>query len=176
VKTIFMVEFKSKIENFNGTIALWTWHFVVPDIYVQEFKVNKINRLICNLDDKLDFNCALTPKGDGVYFIIVNAQIRKKLGLVLGSEIEVILKPDKSKYGMPMPEEMQEILNQDEEVNKYFHELTKGAQRSLLYLIGKPKTSETRLKKAILITRYLKLAKGNLDFKEMNAFMKESRL
>ena len=71
-----------------------------------------------------------------------------------------------------MPEEMEEIMAQDPEVDKVFHSLTPGKQRSLLYLIGKPKTTESRIKKAVLITRYLAEVNGEIDFREMNEYIK----
>ena len=72
-----------------------------------------------------------------------------------------------------MPEEMEVLLAQDEEADRYFHQLTPGKQRSLLHIIGKPKTEATRLKKAIVITEYLKTNRGKLDFKELNLAFKE---
>ena len=100
----------------------------------------------------------------------------KKVGVIIGSEIEVILKPDESKYGIPLPEEMEELLKMDEEANHIFHTLTKGKQRSLLYIIGKPKNTDSRLNKAVLITRYLKLVNGKLDFKEMTEYLKINKI
>lgn len=42
-----------------------------------------------------------------------------------------------------MPEELEELLHQDEEGNRLFHALTPGKQRTLLYYIGAPKTADT---------------------------------
>lgn len=170
------MKFKSKIEDFKGISTVWACHFVVPDSIVQEVKSKKIKRLICNVNDNIEFPCALMPMGNGIYFINVNKETRTKLGLTIGSELKISLKPDKSKYGMPMPEEMCELLKMDEEANRVFHELTKGKQRTLLYIIGKPKNTDSRLNKAILITRYLKMVEGKLDFKEMNDYIKTNKL
>jgi len=94
----------------------------------------------------------------------------------MGENLSIVLEEDKSKYGMPMPEEMAEIMAQDPEVDNLFHSLSPGKQRSLLYIIGKPKTSDSRIKKAILITRYLTEVNGVLDFAEMNEFIKSNKL
>ena len=64
-------------------------------------------------------------------------------------------------------------MEQDEEADKYFHQLTPGKQRSLLHIIAKPKREETRLKKAVVITEYLKTNKGKLDFTALNLAFKE---
>ena len=91
----------------------------------------------------------------------------------VGSKVQVSLQPDESKYGMPMPEEMDELLKIDDEANQYFHALTKGKQRSLLYIIGKPKNSDTRLNKAIVVTEHLKRWNGKLDFAILNQEFKD---
>lgn len=107
--------------------------------------------------------------------MMLNKEEVKKLGLEVATQVNLTLEEDKSKYGMPIPEEMEELLRQDPEADKYFHGLTAGKQRSLLFIIGKPKGSETRLKKAIAICEYLKSTGGALDFREMNQALKDSR-
>jgi len=70
---------------------------------------------------------------------------------------------------------MLELLQIDDEGNKLFHELTPGKQRSLLFIIGKPKNSDTRLRKALMTIDYLKEANGKLDFKELQTFYKDRK-
>lgn len=167
-----MWEFETIIEDFGKSNNVWGGHVLVDDVVVQEIKTLKIKRLICTLNDSLNFHCALQSMGNGTYFVMVNKGLQKKLHVTRGSKIQVKLEEDKSKYGMPMPEEMAEILAQDSEIDSLFHSLTAGKQRSLLYLIGKPKTTESRIKKAVLITRYLAEVNGKLDFREMNEYVK----
>ena len=169
-------EFHTKIESFKETSSLWGGHVVVDDEIVQAIKGEKIKRLICTLNDQESFHCALLSMGNGLYFVMVNATLRKKLKLTFGSTLKVKLEEDKSKYGMPMPEEMEEILSMDEEVDRIFHSLTPGKQRSLLYIIGKPKTTDSRIKKAVLITRYLSEVNGKIDFREMNDYIKKNKI
>jgi uncharacterized protein YdeI (YjbR/CyaY-like superfamily) len=74
-----------------------------------------------------------------------------------------------------MPEEMLELLQIDNDGNKIFPDLTPGKQRSLLFIIGKPKNSDTRLRKALITIDYLKSVNGKLDFKELHAFYKDRK-
>lgn len=148
-------------------------HIIVPEVVKEYFFKKKIKRLLCTLNGMHEFPCALLPKGGGIYYILINAEIRKKFGLQLGSKVQVALEPDESKYGMPMPEEMSELLKIDEEANELFHALTKGKQRSLLYVIGKPKNTNTRLNKAIVVTEHLKRMNGKLDFKILHQDFKD---
>ena len=153
---------------------LWSFHIPVPEGVAQHFLSQNHKRVVCNLNGKEEFQCALMPKGDGSYFIIANKQLRNKLHLKVGDEVNVFLKKDESKYGLPMPEELQELLNQDGEGNRLFHALTPGKQRNLLYIAGKPKRAETRLKKSIVIVEHLKAQKGKIDFKQLNVDMKNA--
>lgn len=109
------------------------------------------------------------------YFINVNKEIRKKANIKLGDKCELVLKKDDSKYGLPVPEEFIELLRQDPEGEKVFHALTMGKQRSLVYIIAKPKRSETRLHKAVVILDFLKENNGALDFKALNQAFKEAK-
>lgn len=113
------------------------------------------------------------PYGDGRYFVNVNAAIQKKAGIGVDDDVDVTIEPDVSKYGLPMPEELEAIFAIDEEVDMLFHKLTPGKQRTLLHIIGKPKSSETRIKKAMIITDYLKEVQGKLDFEEFKIAFKQ---
>ena len=165
-------EFSASLENFHNN-DVWGHHLTVPDEVVQYFLEQKIKRVQCTLNGQYEFQCALMPKGNGTYFININSEIRKKFRLRIGTPVQVKLVEDKSQYGMPMPEELQEIFNIDDEASHFFHSLTPGKQRSLLYIIGKPKSSDVRLKKAIVVTEYLKSTRGHLDFKALNQAFKE---
>ena len=114
------------------------------------------------------------PGSNGQYFINVNKDHQKGLKIQPGDDLSVSLVPDESEYGLPMPEELAELMKQDPEGDKIFHQLSRGKQRTLLHLIGKPKSAEIRLRKAITIINYLKEGNGKLDFKELNEAIKLS--
>jgi len=166
--------FKGIVEDSAG--AVYSYHVMVPETISENFLKQNIKRLICTINQNYSWHGALMPKGGGRYYILLNAEIRKKQSLKLGSEVRIDLKPDNSKYGMPMPDEMQELLHQDPEGEQFFHQLTLGKQRSLLHLIGKPKSSQKRLEKALIILEHLKNQNGKLDFKILlHVDMKNSR-
>ena len=115
------------------------------------------------------------PSGDGTYFIMTNNDFRKKNQLDTGDHVIVKLKKDESKYGMWVPDFFEELCYQDPEASALFHDLTAGKQRTLLHLIGKPKSENKQLEKALVIFDYLKDVNGKLDFKELNEAFKTSR-
>ena len=103
----------------------------------------------------------MLPWGE-LFYIIVNKKKRDALGLAAGDSVHVHLVRDESKYGLPMPEEFQEVLDQDPEGDRLFHALTEGKQRSILYLLSKPKNIDVRIHQALLIVNHLKENNGNI--------------
>lgn len=164
------MKFKTPLRGKHGSV--WGTHILVPKKVSKSFLDKGIKRLICTLNDSIQLNSGLMPDGDGEYFITINKNVVKQLGVSIGDPLHIHLDEDVSKYGMPMPEEFQELLYQDPEVDIIFHKLTAGKQRTLLYMIGKPKGAETRMKKAIVIAEYLKDCQGKIDYKELNQAFK----
>lgn len=148
---------------------------MVPQEIAQSFLGGAGKRVVCRLNGKDPFQCALMPDGKGGHFININKERRKSLRLEIGDEVEVALEKDESKYGLPLPEELEALFEVDEEGRVFFHQLTAGKQRSLLHLIGKPKTSDTRLHKAIVVLDYLKSTRGRLDYKELHQALKDRK-
>lgn len=169
------MKFKSKI-YINEESPLWGGQIKVPPKVADHFhKKLKIKRVIITIEKMISYHAALMPAGDGTFFINVNKEVRKKLQKEFGDELSIELKEDDSKYGMHCPEEFEELLLQDEEGEKLFHALTPGRQRSLLHLIGKPKSEEIRLRKGLVVLMHLKTNKGLLDFKMLNQAFKDNK-
>ena len=166
------MQFTSTLSKFDS--LLWGFHITVPDEVARPFLSKNKKRVVCTINGTETFQCALMPQKNGPHFINLNKKLRDKLRLRIGMEVRAKLKEDRSKYGLPMPDEMEELLQQDPEGDQIFHALTPGKQRSLLYIAGKPKRSETRLKKAIVIIEHLKVNQGKIDFKRLNEDMKEA--
>ncbi|RLD25103.1 MAG: hypothetical protein DRI54_05435 [Bacteroidetes bacterium] len=167
-------EFKARLEKVQSSLG-WNHHFVVPlDVSEKILKGNR--RVICEINNKISFQCGLFPKGKGIYFINMNKQNRDKLNVVDGDELIIKLSEDTSKYGIPIPPVFEELLIQDPEGNKRFHAQTAGVQRSLLYIIAKPKNEQLRLEKGLIILDYLKSFDGKVDFKGLIEALRNSRL
>lgn len=159
--------FSTSLQKFESN--LWGFHIGVPTEVAEPFCGTTDRRVVCRLNDVHEFQCALMPKGDGSYFININKAVRDKLQLKEGAAVEAALRKDESEYGLPMPDELAELLDQDEAAHHYFHALSAGKQRSLLHLIGLPKSSDTRLRRALAVTEFLKANQGKFDFKAFNS-------
>lgn len=163
-------QFNSVIEKFNS--RLWTYHLKVPGSIAAVFKENNAGRVVCTLNGDATFQCAIMPWSGGIFFININKKLRDKLGLTIGSPVQVELRKDESQYGLPMPEELEEMLNQDEQGNAVFQTLTPGKKRTLLHFIGSVKNPELRLHRAVLVVEHLKENKGKIDYKYLYANLK----
>ncbi len=168
-----IVTFNTNLERKPSSLS-WNYTIEVPLDIANQFIEKDNRRVICTVNEVEAFHAALMPNGKGGYFIMINSEVRKKLKLGDDAALIVQLQKDKSKYGIHLPEEMEELLLIDEEGSVFFHELTPGKQRSLLHIIGKPKSSAIRLKKAVVVLEYLKTNNGKLDFKMLNIAFKEA--
>lgn len=139
------------------------WHLLlIPAKFGNKFeKKNGSRRVVCTINGSETFQCALMPHGDDL-MIIVNKQKRERLGIVAGDKVSVELRPDESKYGLPMPPELREVLKQDRIGNKYFHRLTAGRQRSILWWIGKIKDVDKRIHSSLIVIEHLKNNDGKI--------------
>lgn len=166
------MKFTAVLATFDSN--LWQYHIIIPLDIASKFVTNN-RRVLCTINGKFTFQCALMPDGNGQFFININKEVRKKMHLESGAQMQVDLAKDTSEYGLPVPTSFKEILNQDPEGDVLFHQLTPGKQRSLLYIIGKPKSEQIQINKGLTILEYLKEVNGKLDFKELNIAFKNSR-
>lgn len=154
------VRFKTElIQSTTGS----GWHFLLVEKKIEQkfgFE-SKFRRVVCSINGGESFQCALMPWGE-IFYIIVNKQKREAIGIVAGDMVSVELIKDESKYGLPMPPEFREVLDQDPEGDQLFHGLTAGKQRSILYLLAKPKDIDVRIHYALLIVEHLKDNDGRI--------------
>ncbi len=155
------IKFKTRLIRSPGYESGWHFIHVKAKIGEKFEKKDGSRRVVCTINGTETFQCALLPS-DGDFVIIVNKIKRNKLGIVDGDKIDVELKHDDSKYGLPMPAELKEVLKQDPAGNKLFHSLTPGKQRSLLYLIGKVKDVDRRIHTALIVLEHLKENDGKI--------------
>lgn len=149
------------------------WHYIPVKAKTGERieKKNGTRRIYCSINGDKPFQCALIP-WNGIFTIIVNKAKRDKLGISAGDNVEVEIVQDDSEYGMPMPEELREVLAQDPEGDRYFHELTAGRQRSILYFVGKIKDVDRRIHTALIFIDHLKRNGGKIVPDQLQADLK----
>ena len=72
------MQFEARLEYVEDSLG-WGYHITMPDEVAKNFIQDKNRRVICSLNDTHEYQCALMPKGNGSYMILVNAAVRKKL-------------------------------------------------------------------------------------------------
>lgn len=164
------MEFTARVENFNT--RLWSYHVKVPGPIAKHFLDQGDKRVVCKLNDSLDIQCAIMSAGEGVYFINLNKKIRDQLNLKEGSKVSVHLEKDNSEFGLPFPDELEEVLAQDKAGKEYFYKLTPGRQRNIIYGVSQVKNPDLRIHRAMIMINHLKKNKGKIDFRQLNAELK----
>src|SRR5688572_3422939 len=106
------VEFTSTIEPLKH---LPGFYYEVGPAVLKKLGGKMNIRLVCTINKKISWQCGLMALGKGSAYITINAKRMKALGVKPGDSIKVSLVPDKSKYGMEVPEELAELLRQDPE-------------------------------------------------------------
>ncbi|MBI3112562.1 MAG: DUF1905 domain-containing protein [Ignavibacteriales bacterium] len=151
---------------------LWGAHLRVPVRVAERFGEGKTRRVFCGLNDGEEFQCAILHRGKDLFLVTVNKRLRDALGLEFGKEVRVSLRKDETEYGLPMPEELRELFRQDREGGALFHALTRGKQRTLLYIIGSSKDPEKRIFRAIAVVNHLKANKGTIHYRQLGESLK----
>lgn len=165
------MKFKSRLDKEEGH-DIYTWFFAVDAEIATQFIDGKDRRIICTVNNDVKYHCALHGSGDGGYRIMLNRQRCKKLGLVRGEEISAEIEKDRSEYGVPIGEELREVLDQNPEADTIFHSFTKGLQRTLIYWVNNVKSSDIKIRRALVMTDHIVAQRGKPDHKLLNDEMK----
>lgn len=116
---------------------------------VEKFENKGKTRFICKLDDKMSFQCGLNHFGDGNYFMIISTKRFKLIGRQLGETIPFELIEDPNPLGIQLPETIEILLEQDNELKNKFDQLTDGKKRTIIVLISKIKDIDKQISKTI---------------------------
>ena len=81
--------------------------------------------------------------------------ICSSLGASPARTVELV--PDESEFGMPVPEELDELFAQDEEGFRRFCGLSPGKQRNIIHFVSSVKNSQSRIDRALKLINNLKL-------------------
>ena len=150
------LDFSAEIERFEMKGA---WSFVaLPEAVWARAKVSGHKRWICTLNDAVSWHCAILPIGDGRRFVVTSKDKLKAAGADLGHHVHVTLVPDLSKYGMALPEDLEEMLEADPEFQRRFDEMKPGRRRGVIHHIASAKSEETVAKRIVRLMEELGMA------------------
>lgn len=148
------LSFETKI--FQLEYLLNVAYLLVPAAVVAQVGGIGARRLVCTVNGQISWRCGLAGLSGGDAYITISKERLRKLDLSVGASACVMLTEDKSEYGTEVPEEFQEILNQDERARERFAALKPAMQRYLLNYAGGVKSPDKRLERSLLLLENLK--------------------
>lgn len=164
-----MTEIRGKLAAFE--FNHWQYHVPISDDISAPLMDEKHRRVLVWIKGEGPFHMALM-KAKEYWYVLINQQLRARFHLDEKNSFPMKIERDHSEYGHEMPEELQVLMDQDDEGANYFKSLAPGKQRMMVYTVTKVKSPESRMKKALAIIHHLKLAKGKLDYKQLNELIK----
>jgi bifunctional DNA-binding transcriptional regulator/antitoxin component of YhaV-PrlF toxin-antitoxin module len=141
---------------------------IIPDEHAEKFLGSKDKRVKVEAtfnDKKIIIHSAIQKDRDGNYRITFGKRNQKDLGIHPSDYFEIQFFEDNSKYGVAMPEELQAVFDSDIESFKIFESFTPGKKRSIIYMISRFRSSQSRIDKSLILTENLK--RGIRDNKEL---------
>ncbi|NJK83404.1 MAG: YdeI/OmpD-associated family protein [Saprospiraceae bacterium] len=98
---------------------------------------------------KLTFQCGLNHLGDGNFFIILGSKNLKEINKQFGDKVYFELTEDPNPLGVDMPEVLEAVLEQDQDLKAVFDSLTLGKKRNVIHSINKIKDIDRQIQKII---------------------------
>lgn len=105
------------------------------------------------IDDYALKHCKLMPMGNGLLFLPVKADIRKKIGKQAGDYVHVVLYADYDP--VVVPEELIECLQDNPAALKVFSFYPDSKKRSIVEWIYSARKEETRVERMVTLLRQL---------------------
>jgi hypothetical protein len=112
---------------------------------INQFKNKRHTRFLCTLENNLTFQCGLNHLGDGNFFIILSSKNLETVQKQLGDNIHFELNEDPNPLGVDMPEVLEAVLEQDDNIKSIFDSLTLGKKRSVIFAINKIKDIDKQI-------------------------------
>lgn len=116
---------------------------------VNQYKNKRHTRFLCTLEKKLTFQCGLNHLGDGNFFIILSSSNLVIVQKQLGDKIHFELNEDPNPLGVDMPEILDALILQNEDLKAIFDSLTLGKKRNIIHQIIKIKDIDKQIQKSI---------------------------
>ena len=99
----------------------------------------------------MTFQCGLNHLGDGNFFIILGSKNLKAANKKLGDTLYFTLHEDPNPLGVEMPEVLEALLEQGDDLIAIFKKLSLGKKRHVIHSINKIKDIEKQISTAIRV-------------------------
>ena len=125
-------------------------HFVaLPEALASDIRRQGSKRYVITMNDAITWHCGLLGTGDGRWFVVVSKDKLKLAHTTLGGWVHIDFAVDDSKYGMPVPPDLQDMLDDDPEFLNRFDTMLPGKRRNAMHQIASAKTDATVAKRIL---------------------------
>ena len=147
--------FSAQIERFEGESEMHL--LAIPNDLVDDIKSRGKKRYVITVNDAVTWHCGLLGTGDGRWSVMMAKEKLKRAQTAFGGWVHVDFKVDDSKYGMPVPPDLQDMFDDDPEFLNRFDALLPGKRRNALHHIASAKTDATIAKRILKLMNDLGL-------------------
>ncbi|SRR5712691_9551438 len=141
--------FKSKLVRPEG-VGTWTFASISKEL-ANRAQLRARMRIKGTIDG-VPFRSSLMPAGDGNVFVVVNKELREKIGKGSGEVVDMTVGRDTSTVVDRIPADLKKALSQNAKAETYFRKTATSHRMAYVQWIQQAKKAETResrLKKAI---------------------------
>src|SRR6185312_7754593 len=78
-----------------------------------------------------EFRTSVFPQKNGESFLLINKQLQKAAGIVMGSSAEFSIEPDTAPLEVKVPQELVRIFRQSKRLEKWFYALSYSYRREI---------------------------------------------
>lgn len=104
------------------------------------------------------FRTSLFGSAQDGHFVLVNRQMQKGAGAVVGGMVEIVIEPDLEERKTSIPTELAKFLKQHGALKKWYEQLSISARDNITRNINTPKSAEARLRRAEQMVERMMLA------------------
>ncbi len=105
--------------------------------------------MLCEIDNIVKYSCGLNHLGDGNYYIILATRNLKRLKKDIGDPVSLEIYEDPNPLGVKIPDVLNVLLEQDDNIREVFDNLTDGKKRSLIFSINRIKDIDLQVQKIL---------------------------
>lgn len=129
--------------------AIMSYHYLpVPSDIAESLVKSGTKRVIATING-VEENRGIQVTSKGEYYLVFGLQVLKRVRARPGDVVIASLKSDPHPTIIEVPEELEEVLNQDHEAGERFYGMTPSKRRAIGMFVTQAKRTETRIKRAL---------------------------
>jgi uncharacterized protein YdeI (YjbR/CyaY-like superfamily) len=138
--------FRATLERLHGNGLNWTIARLPFD--AEKFwGVRGMLRVLVR-SGEVEYRTSLFPVKTGGHFILINKKIQKQARIQLGEEATFTVSPDLAIRAIKLPVELENALNEDRALRKWFDQLSHSVRKWLSDIVENTKSPEARKRRA----------------------------